>query len=299
MSIIIGVITAGILIMLLLGLQRLRIPGYETQLSPFGEPQEQPAERTAYERRVRPLAVWLAKNVDVLRGMSDPVKIAQKLNYAGNPSGITANEFYGVQLYTCFAGLIVSLAYLYIGLPLAQVVIILLPIGGFFYPVLWLRGKVRRRQHAISVALPDLLDMLAVCVRAGMGFDIALKLLHDRNEGPLQEEIARLLREIQIGEPRQHAFYRVSQRNSSEPLRSFIDALLQAEELGTPIADMLERQAEDIRIKRRHEARSKGAQAASKIALVIIFVVVPSVACLMIGGLVLMMQRNGGAILGG
>lgn len=172
------------------------------------------------------------------------------------------------QLYRAFQArdrLLVGVLWLYGGLPLGPFALILLPISGFCWPLLWLRTKVRRRQQAISVALPDLLDMLAVCVSAGMGFDVALTLLAERGEGPLYEELDRLLRELRIGEPREQAFRHLSERNSSEALRSFVDALLQAEELGSPIAATLERQAEDLRIYRRHRAREQGAKAATKI----------------------------------
>ncbi|MFQ3633575.1 type II secretion system F family protein, partial [Roseiflexus sp.] len=151
---------------------------------------------------------------------------------------------------------------------------------------------VKRRQHAITVALPDLLDMLAVCVSAGMGFDIALTLLVERGEGPLYEEMGRMLRELQMGAPREQAFRNLAMRNSSDALRGFIDALLQAEELGSPIAATLERQAEDIRIGRRYRAREEGAKAATKITLIVVVLVTPSVLCLIVAALGMSIMRS-------
>ena len=295
MSFLIGLMMSIALLMLYRSVVRLRTPGYEEQLMPFGT--ARPVQQyTRYERLVRPWALRLA-DFSLLQGLSEPEKIARQLDYAGNPGGITAHEFYGVQVYGLVAGLAIGSLWLLLGLPFGVLLLFLLPIFGFYYPRLWLRGKVRRRQHAITVALPDLLDMLAVCVAAGMGFDVALTLLTERGEGPLYEELGRLLRELRIGEPRDQAFRHVVKRNSSEELRSFVDALLQADELGTPIAATLERQAEDMRVSRRHRARAAGAKAATKISLVIVFVVVPSLLCVILAGIVMVITKSGAPIL--
>jgi tight adherence protein C len=295
MSVLIGLMFSLSVTMLIGGIRRIRVAGFEEQLAPFGGMPEATA-RTRYERWVRPVALRLAEHVSLLRGLTDPVKTAQRLDYAGNPGNLTTDELYGVQLCGTLAGLLLGTLLLASGLPFSQFGILLLPLTGFLLPQLWLRRKVRQRQHAISVALPDLLDMLAVCVSAGMGFDVALALLAERGEGPLYEELDRLLRELRMGEPREAAFRRMAQRNSSEHLRAFIDALLQAEELGTPVALTLERQAEDMRVSRRHQARAAGAKAATKISLVVVLLVMPSVLCLILSALVMTIGRSIGPL---
>lgn len=296
MSVLIGLMFTIAVELLFAGMRRIRTPGVELELIRFGN--IRPAgPRTRYQRWVRPLALRFANSFGLLRGLMDPAKIGQQLEYAGSPHGITAHEFYGIQLYGAFIGFLAGWFWFLIGLPLRPLALVGLPIVGFFLPRLWLRRRVRRRQHAVSVALPDLLDMLAVCVSAGMGFDVALALLAERGEGPLYEELDRLLRELRIGEPREQALRHLAERNSSEVLRGFVDALLQAEELGAPIADTLKRQAEDIRITRRHRAREMGAKAATKVALVVVLLVMPSVLCLILGGLA-MSIRSGAARLG-
>jgi tight adherence protein C len=292
MSTLIGLMFSVAVTMLLAGVRRIRTPGLEAHLAPFGETRGDPRPRTRYERLVRPLALRLADGFGLLRGLSDPAQLSQQLDDAGNPRGITAHEFYGVQVYALLAGLLIGVVWMLLELPLAPFVVVLLPIGGFYYPRLWLRGRVRRRQHLITIALPDLLDMLAVCVSAGMGFDVALRLLAERGAGPLYEELARLLRELRIGEPREQAFRHMAARNSSEALRSFVDALLQAEELGAPIAATLERQAEDMRVSRRYRARAQASKAATKISLVIVVLVVPTVMCMIMGGIVLSISQS-------
>lgn len=299
MSILIGIIVSIAVSMLISGVRRIRTPGYAAQLLPFGELSSDAGPRTLYGRTLRPLALRLGRDFGVLQGFVDGAKVARQLNYAGNPGGIDAQELYGIQVCGAVGGLLFGVMLLSLGFPFAKILMIVLPVVGFLYPQLWLSGKVKQRQRAISVALPDLLDMLAVCVSAGMGFDIALGLLAERGEGPLYEELARLLRELRIGEPRQQAFRHMAELNSSEELRVFIDAILQAEELGTPIADVLERQAEDIRIKRRHNARAQGAKAATKISLVVVLLVMPSVLCLVLGALALSISKNVAPMLNG
>jgi tight adherence protein C len=292
MSALIGLMFSVAVSLLISGVRRIRVPGYEEQLVPYGAPSGSPGPRTRYQRWVRPTALRLADGFRLLRGLSDSASIARKLDYAGNPGGMTAHEFYGVQVYWACAGLVVGLLLVVFGLPFSELLMLLLPLAGFFGPLLWLRGRAKRRQRTISITLPDLLDMLAVCVSAGLGFDVALGLLAERGEGPLYEELQRLLRELRIGEPREQAFRHMAERNSAESLRSFVDALLQAEKLGTPIALTLERQAEDIRITRRHTARAEGAKAGTKISLLVVLLVMPSVLCLILTSLVMTIGRS-------
>ncbi|MCU0495378.1 MAG: type II secretion system F family protein [Chloroflexaceae bacterium] len=297
MSAIIGLLVTVIALLFYQGYQRIRTPGYEAYLAPFGGNIGLERPNTRYERWVRPLALWFSDNLGFLRVFTDFQKVAKQLDYAGNPRGMTPREFYGVQVYGGLAGLLVGFLWLQLGLPFGVAALVLLPLFGYAYPAMWLKGKVKRRQQAISVSLPDLLDMLAVCVSAGMGFDIALGLLVERSKGALYEEMERLMRELRIGEPRHLAFRHVIERNSSKELRAFIEALLQAEDLGTPIAATLERQAEDMRIMRRHRLREQGAKANNQIALVMVFLIMPSIMCLVLGGIVLsFFQGSGGEI---
>ena len=291
MSVVISLMAIIAVELFFAGLRRIRTPGYEAQIAQYGS-LAHTGPRSRYARWVRPYALRLASNVTALRGLTDFEKTARMLDYAGNPAGMTVHEFHGVQLYGGLAGLLIGGVWFALGLPLGAILLVILPLGGFFYPLLWLRGRVKQRQHAITVALPDLLDMLAVCVSAGMGFDIALTLLVERGEGPLYEEMGRMLHELQMGAPREQAFRNLAARNSSDALRGFIDALLQAEELGSPIATTLERQAEDIRTGRRYRAREEGAKAATKITLIVVVLVTPSVLCLIIAALGMSIMRS-------
>jgi tight adherence protein C len=294
MSLLIGLLLTVALLTLFDGIRRVRVSGYAGALQPYGGARGAQRPRTRYERWVRPFARRLS-GFGLLRVLVDTPRIERELVYAGNPAGMDADEFYGVQVYGALVGLLVGALWLLSGLFFGAYALALLPIAGFYYPRLWLSGRVKRRQAAITVALPDLLDMLAVCVSAGMGFDVALGLLVERGSGPLYEELERLLSELRIGEPRQSAFRNLATRNSSRELQQFVETLLQAEELGTPIAATLERQAEDMRVERRQRAREQGARASNQISLVMVFAIMPSILCLILGGLVISFFSGGGA----
>jgi tight adherence protein C len=142
--------------------------------------------------------------------------------------------------------------------------------AGFFLPDVLLYNAGLRRQDALHRSLPDILDLLVVSVEAGLGFDAALTRVAQNTDGPLADELARVLQEIRIGKSRQEALRAMGERVPVEEARAFIAALVQAGELGMPIGKVLREQARESRIKRRQRAE----EAAQKVPVKIIFPVV-------------------------
>ena len=131
---------------------------------------------------------------------------------------------------------------------------------GFFLPDLWLRLRTRQRQRAITNALPDVLDLLMVCVEAGMGFDAAVARVAEQpgsKAGPLHEELLRMHLEIRAGRPREEALRALADRLGTEELRSIIGSFIQTDKLGTPLGKTLRVQAEASRVQRRHRAETR------------------------------------------
>jgi tight adherence protein C len=147
---------------------------------------------------------------------------------------------------------------------------------GFFLPDLLLYNAGVKRQAKMQQALPDALDMLTVCVEAGLGFDSALMQVARNASGPLAAEFARVLQETQIGSTRTQALRGMANRTTVRELRGFVTALVQAGELGIPIAGVLREQASEMRLRRRQRAEAM----AQKVAVKICF---PLVACLFPG----------------
>jgi tight adherence protein C len=162
--------------------------------------------------------------------------------------------------------------------------------------VLTLRERARRR--ALVRELPDLLDLLGICVEAGMPLDPALDLAAGRLGGVLGEEIGAVLRDLALGTPRATAYRELTARVGAPELARTVGALLQAEELGAPLSRALEGQAAALRASRRQDARERAARAAPKIQLVVAMVMVPAVLLLVIGVLLIELARQVGGVVG-
>ena len=196
----------------------------------------------------------------------DPILFARyrkRLAPAGlhNPSAVAL--FLGAKL-TAAAALGVS--YLVFGVLSQRVLPNLLPTSvvlfgvGFIVPDIWLSFKTRQRQQAVTDALPDVLDLLMVCVEAGMGFDAAVaRVAEQRGSGatPLHEELLRMHLEIRAGRPREEALRALAERLGTAEIRSVIGSFIQSERLGTSLGKTLRVLADASRVQRRHRAEKK------------------------------------------
>lgn len=200
-------------------------------------------------------------------------RLQRRLDLAGNPPTWTPDRVLAAKglglLAAAALGALVgfrSVGWLITGLAVGAVF-------GFFLPDLLLLNAGQKRQEKIRRALPDALDMLTVCVEAGLGFDAALAQVARNTTGPLAQECARVLQEMQIGKSRNEALRALTDRTTVSELRAFVSALAQAGELGVPIASVLREQAREMRIRRRQRAEEQ----AQKVPVKILF---PLIACL-------------------
>lgn len=166
-------------------------------------------------------------------------------------------------------------------------------------PGRWLATRARRRRATIVRELPDLMDLLGICVGAGMALDPALALAVDRLGGLLGEEVARMLADLRFGMPRPAAYRALVDRVGVPELTQAVAALLQADELGSPLSGALAGQAASLRAARRQAARDRAAKAAPQIQLVVALVMVPAVLLLVLGVLIIELSRQVGAVVGG
>jgi len=235
---------------------------------------------TSYSAAVTSSAPEAARSPSWLRSIAlrlSPAGIAHRLQHrldlAGNPATWTPDRILGAKglgllLGALLGGLIGvgSVGWLVLGVAVGAVF-------GFFLPDLLLLNTGQKRQTLIRRALPDALDMLTVCVEAGLGFDAALAQVARNTRGPLAQECARVLQEMQIGKSRNQALRSLTERTTVAELRSFVSALAQAGELGVPIASVLREQAREMRVRRRQRAEEQ----AQKVPVKILF---PLIACL-------------------
>lgn len=209
--------------------------------------------------------------------------LQRRLDVAGNPSGWTPDRILGLK----GLGLLVLgvLGALY-GLHNLAILILAGGIGavaGFFLPDLLLYNAGLKRQEKIRAALPDALDMLTVCVEAGLGFDAALAQVARNTTGPLAAEFARALQEMQIGKSRSQALRAMVARTTVVELRAFVSALVQAGELGIAIAKVLREQAKEMRARRRQRAEERAQQVPVKILFPLVMCLFPALLVVIIG----------------
>jgi tight adherence protein C len=220
----------------------------------------------------------------VTRGL-DPARrawIRRRLDLAGRPAGMTVDRYAGHAAVYALAGLAFLLGSSLVGIVAVGVFVAVAALG---LPHLLLVRQGRMRQERIQRDLPDFLDVLSVTVRAGLTYRAALARVAQSLGGPVAEELRTTLRQMDLGASFREAFAALSERNDSDSLNTFVGEQLQAEELGTPLADILADLAEEIRRVARQEARRRAQQAAPRVSLIVTTVIVPASILLILAAL--------------
>lgn len=256
----------------------------------FGGAGPAPADPTSILRwSDEPKAGWertIEKIGRAVGGSEDraPTKYRQKLIWAG---------FYEPRAVLLFIGAKVALGgglgsfYFFYSLvalkavPLPRLVAVSLILGviGFFLPDFWLHNRIKVRRREIVHALPDVLDLLMVCVEAGLGFDAAVARVAEqpaKQQSPLHKELLRMHLEVRAGRPRQEALRALAARTGIEELRSIVGAFIQTEKLGTPLGKTLRVHADAARVQRRHRAEEQAHMAPLKMLFPTVFFLMPA-----------------------
>src|SRR5256885_10438112 len=269
--------------------QRLSVYGGEKPLSV----EEIELQRPFSERVLRPAIERLGS----MLSRSTPQKARQdllnRLEVAGRPGNLTPEGFMAVRLVAAaiFAALGLLLGLL-LGSPVYLVISLLVgAILGYYAPVAWLKQKVDGRRAEIQKNLPDALDLLVICVDAGLGFDAALARVTDKYKNALSELLAKALREVSLGRPRLEALDEMGRSSGVEDLHNFIQAVIQPEQFGTGIGKILRIQADEMRRRRRQRAQERGAQATLKMMLPMVGCIFPTLWIVLLGPAVLILMR--------
>jgi len=197
------------------------------------------------------------------------------------------------------AGTLGAIALVALGGGAALVTLPALVLGGWLLPVRAVAARSRRRAAAIRGQLPDLLDLLALCVEGGMAVDPALREAGRRLRGPLGEEVLMTLGDVGLGATRRAAYGDLAARVPLPEVAQVVGALLQADELGAPLSASLRGQATALRDDRCRRARERAARAAPKIQLVVALLMVPAAMLLVMAVMVLELARQIGPVLWG
>ena len=218
-----------------------------------------------------------------------------KLELAGNPNNWNATEFLGIRGLAA-----ILLAALTFVLTILADTTLIQRLGftagmgllGFFLPVVWLGGRIRRRQDEIVKTLPDALDLLTISVEAGLPFDGAMQRVADKWDNEISKAFQRLLTEMRVGKSRRDALRDMSERIDVPDVTSFVAALIQADTLGISIAKVLRIQSEQMRIKRRQRAEEKAQQAPIKMLLPMTFLIFPTILIVILGPSILILKES-------
>lgn len=222
-------------------------------------------------------------------------RTARQLELAGNPRNMSAAEFWvmrGVSTIL-FTGLTIMVMWRF-GQPTNKLIMYSLgAMGlGFMLPAMLLRSIIDRRKQSIVKKLPDALDLMTICVDAGLTFNAAMQKVDEKWEDALAKEFGRVIYEMQLGKSRRQALKDMVERMDVPDVTSFIAAVLQADQLGVGIGKVLRIQAEQMRLRRRQRAEEKAQQAPVKMLFPMIFLIFPSIFIVLLGPAGLQMVRS-------
>ena len=224
------------------------------------------------ERVILPMARKLGEIAVRFTPQNALRSIAKNLELAGTSGKLDPTVFLAIQFIAAvvIGGLLFLVtAVTSMSWPLGQKMLMVL-IGtllGFFIPQLWLSGKISRRQKEVRLAMPDALDLLTICVEAGLGFESAMAKVSEKWVSELSLSFARCLQEIQLGKVRREALRDMADRIGIAEMTSFVAAVIQSEQLGVSLAKVLRIQSDQMRIKRRQLAEEEAHKAPIKMLM--------------------------------
>jgi tight adherence protein C len=232
------------------------------------------------------VVVPIIKKVGEISTRFTPQKLLQettlKLELAGNPGRIDAATFLSTRFVGAglFGGGLLLISILSAKpWPLGRIVLVvgIFTALGFFFPQLWLQSRINGRQTEVRKAMPDALDLLTICVEAGLGFDAAMSKVSEKWENELSIMFGRCIREVQLGKPQREALRDMADRLGLPELTSFVAAVIQSQILGVSLAKVLRIQSDQMRMKRRQFAEELAHKAPVKMIIPMALLTFPSI----------------------
>lgn len=309
--IIIGIVIIGAIVLIYVG---IKMPEGEDPLqerlmeyAARGEPaslEEIELSQPFSRRIIFPLAKRLGEIVMRITPQNAIQQMTKKVELAGNPGNLDpavffALRFLGLPFGAIFlwldsvasAGAFMDGKGLILGIPAA--------VFGFYLPDLLLQSRINRRQKEIRKAMPDALDLLTICVEAGLGFDAAMSRVYEKWNNELGWALGRVVREIQLGKLRREALKDMAERIGVPEMTSFVAAVIQSEQLGVSMAQVLRIQSDQMRIRRRQLAEEEAHKAPIKMLLPLAFFIFPALCIVLMTPAFLILIEEGLGPLGG
>jgi tight adherence protein C len=204
----------------------------------------------------------------------------KKLELAGNPGKMDAATF--LVLHFVAALLLGALIFVFtlfsktFSVPIKIIIVLAFTVLGYFLPDLLIKSKIDARQKSVRKAMPDALDLLTICVEAGLGFDAAMSKVNEKWDNELSMAFGRVIREIQLGKLRRDALRDMAERLGLAEMTSFVAAVIQSEMLGVSMAKVLRIQSDQMRVKRRQHAEEEAHKAPIKMIFPMALLIFPA-----------------------
>jgi tight adherence protein C len=295
-----GEIVAIAIILMIIGSLALVVFGYrranqdiviEERLSQYGHREitsltELELEQPFQDRVVFPILRRLARIGRRFTPRTAMDSLRQQLIEAGSPSGIGPVEYLGIRVATAITlgGITILLfvlagSNLLLGTGLGAFIMLI----GYMLPGYWLKSRISARKKSVQQSLPDAIDLLSISVESGLGFDPALARVIEKWDNELTREFGRMLSEIRMGKSRREAMREMSQRVNVEDLNVFTSSMIQADQLGVSISQVLRVQSQQMRMRRRQRAEEQAHKAPVKMLFPMVFLIFPAIYIVLLG----------------
>ena len=252
-------------------------------------------------RVFKPALMRLLRVLGKLTPAGNMEKLQRDLMLAGYPANLTLIDFLGVKLLVALivaAGAFAVLQTRQMGLVPTLLFSLVGGMVGLYVPNYWLGSKKKARQKTILRSLPDALDMLSICVDAGLGFEAALMKVSQRWQNDLTEQFRRVVNEVRMGVRRSEALRHMVDRTDVPEVASFVAVLVQADKLGVGITNVLHTQSDDARVKRRQRAEEEGRKAPIKMLIPLVLFIFPAMFVVILGPAVPRLIEGFGGVIG-
>jgi tight adherence protein C len=245
------------------------------------------------DRLLGPTAAKLASVTMRLAPRTNVEKVAQKLLQAGLARSLTPQAYLAVKAGVAGGAILLGLLLSVTGGGMLGLLFAMVGAAiGFIAPEFFINSRIRARKDVMKSELPNVLDLLSVCVEAGLGFDQALVKLNERMDGPLVDEFALVLHEMRIGQSRSAALKNLAERVDSQDIGQFARAIVQADQLGISLSRILKVQSTDMRVRRQLAAEEKAMKAPVKMLFPTVIFIFPSMFLVALGPAMLNLMKT-------
>jgi tight adherence protein C len=289
LAIVVAVIVIGAAVLIFVGMQdATEGDPLQERLAEFAARGEQATleeielSQPISERIILPMARRLGEFAIRFTPQNALQATARKLELAGNPRGLEPATFWALRIILALgisAAIFLVLWRSNVDWSLGRkILIVAVMVGvGFYLPEMMITSRIQRRQKGIVRSMPDALDLLTICVEAGLGFDGAMAKVHEKWDNELSLAFGRVIREIQLGKLRREALRDMADRVGVPEMTSFVAAVIQSEQLGVSMARVLRIQADQMRIRRRQRAEEEAHKAPIKMLIPMALLIFPSI----------------------